>query len=319
MSPRRTPLGRTGISLPALGFGCSPLGGVFGDVDEATAVEAVHAALAAGLDYFDTAPFYGLGRSEAVLGRALAGVPRERYVLGSKVGRWGETDFDFSPEAVEAGLRASLARLGVAHLDLVVVHDVEHGDLAAIAADTLPWLRRARDSGLVRAIGASGLPLAALKALASEAELDFVLTYAHRTLADTTLDEALPWFAARGLGVINAAPLGMGLFTRQGPPAWHPAPDEVKAACARAVAHALARGVDPAGAALRFALAARGVASTLVGMATPAEVAANLAWAADARDAALEAELQAIVAPVAGLSWPSGRWPAPALVKEGRP
>ena len=89
-------LGRTGLEVSVLGFGGSPLGGVFGEVDTTECVRTVHAALDAGINYFDVAPFYGLTRAETMLGKCLAGVPRERFLLSSKVGRYGEADFDFS-------------------------------------------------------------------------------------------------------------------------------------------------------------------------------------------------------------------------------
>ena len=83
--PRR-PLGRTGLEVSVLGFGASPLGGVFGDVSEETAREAVHAAVRAGINLFDTSPYYGLTKSEAMLGKCLVGIPREDVVVASKVG-----------------------------------------------------------------------------------------------------------------------------------------------------------------------------------------------------------------------------------------
>ncbi|MDB5101856.1 MAG: hypothetical protein JWM80_6277 [Cyanobacteria bacterium RYN_339] len=296
------------LTLPRLGFGCSPLGGVFGPVDEAESIRAVHRALELGITYFDTAPFYGLGRSETVLGQALAGVPRERYLVGSKVGRWGEAAFDFAAPRVVAGLEASLERLGLDRLDLVVVHDVEFGDLDRIARETLPALAKARDAGLVRWIGASGLPLVALRKLADHAPLDFVLSYAHYTLADTTLLADLPSYAARAIQVINASPLGMGLLTPEGPPGWHPAPAGLVQACGRAVAVAKKRGADPAEVALGFALAAPGVASTLVGMHTVAQVERNVAMLRKPRDLATEAAMRQAIGKWQGKSWPSGTW-----------
>jgi L-galactose dehydrogenase len=102
-------LGSTGLRVSALGFGASPLGGgVFGPVDESEAIQSVHAALDVGINIIDVSPFYGYTRAETVLGKALKGIPRDRYYLGTKVGRYGDNEFDFSAErVVRSAFRAS--------------------------------------------------------------------------------------------------------------------------------------------------------------------------------------------------------------------
>src|SRR5689334_23252936 len=101
-------LGRTGLKVPVLGFGASPLGGVFGPVDDAQAARAVAEAVDLGVHYFDVAPYYGLTEAEAALGRALRSVPRDRYLLSTKVGRYGSEDFDFAARRVSRSVDESL-------------------------------------------------------------------------------------------------------------------------------------------------------------------------------------------------------------------
>ena len=111
-------LGRTDLSLPVVSFGASSLGQEFRQVDVQEALRAVHVALDCGLTFIDTSPFYGRGMSEVLLGVALRGVPRERYLLGSKLGRYTATRFDFSARRVAESIETSLQRMGVEHLDI---------------------------------------------------------------------------------------------------------------------------------------------------------------------------------------------------------
>src|SRR5437870_13807368 len=112
-------LGKTGLEVSKLGFGGSSLGAVFRSVDQTDATRAVRTALDLGINFFDTSPFYGSTRAESVLGKALEGVPRDDYALATKVGRYGETEFDFSAARVNRSLDESLARLGVDYVDLL--------------------------------------------------------------------------------------------------------------------------------------------------------------------------------------------------------
>jgi len=110
------PLGNTGLRVSVLGFGASPLGGVFRAIDEKDGVTAVRTALDLGVNLIDVSPYYGATRAETVLGRALHGVDRDSYVLATKVGRYGEHAFDFSAARVLASVEESLTQLGVDHL-----------------------------------------------------------------------------------------------------------------------------------------------------------------------------------------------------------
>src|SRR5277367_4195858 len=161
-------LGQTGLVLSPIGLGASSLGGgVFGPVEEKDAVRTVHLALDRGVRLIDVAPFYGETRAESVLGKALRGVQRDRYVLATKVGRYGDTEFDFSGERVQRSMNESLQRLGVEYVDLIQAHDVEYGDLHQIETETIPALHRLVDEGKARFVGATGYPLSPLRRLAT--------------------------------------------------------------------------------------------------------------------------------------------------------
>jgi L-galactose dehydrogenase len=297
------PLGNTGIHVSALGFGGSSLGGVFGPVDDDEAIRAVHAALDLGINYFDVSPFYGAGCAESLLGRALRGVARDRFVLSTKVGRYGDDDFDFSAARVRTSLDESASRLGVSAFDIVLVHDIEFGNTAQIVSETLPALRALVRDGKICAIGVSAHPIATLQEILDAAPLDVVLSYAHHHLFDTSSNDLRLGEAS----LIEAAPLAMGLLTNDGPPAWHPAPAPIREACARAAMHARSRGIDLAKLALGFALKNDRATSTLVGMRTVAEVEANVTNARAPIDARALDELEPFFAPIHGATWPSGR------------
>src|ERR1700681_379270 len=110
-------LGKTGLKVSALSFGASSLGGVFKPVDESVAIRSVHTALDLGINYIDVAPFYGLTKAETVLGKALRSVPRDKYYLATKIGHFGQAEFDFSAARTFRSVDASLARMGVDYID----------------------------------------------------------------------------------------------------------------------------------------------------------------------------------------------------------
>src|SRR5580700_608237 len=143
------PLGRTGLQLPWLSFGASSLGQEFRQVDLNEALRSVHVALDLGMNFIDTSPFYGRGMSECLLGVALRGVPRDRYLLGTKLGRYDVNHFDFSARRVVESVDVSLHRLGVEHLDIILCHDIEFVDMVQIVEETLPALRRVQQAGKV--------------------------------------------------------------------------------------------------------------------------------------------------------------------------
>ena len=299
-------LGRTGITVPTLGFGAATFGGAYGRVDPQEAGQVVHAAIAAGMNLFDTSPYYGSGESERLLGLCLRGVARDRYVLATKVGRYGNQDFDFTADRVVRSVEESLARLGTDHLDIVQCHDIEFWPLQRIVDEALPALNGLKRSGKVRAIGITGYPLGIFRTVLAQSAVDVVLSYCHHTLLDNTLATVVPWLDERGIGVFNASPLAMGLLSSKGPPPWHPAPAEMKAACRAAVALCAQQGADLGRVALHFALTLPGVASTFVGIGTLAELQANLAVVEQAPDPALLAAVQDLLAPWHNHVWRSG-------------
>jgi L-galactose dehydrogenase len=300
-------LGATGMRVSILGYGASPLGGVYGDVDEAEGIRTVRTALELGVNFIDVSPYYGATVAETVLGKALRGIDRSSYVLATKVGRYGEQDFDYSARRVVRSVDESLARLGCGHIDLVQCHDIEFGDLEQVVEETIPALLRLRETGKVRFVGVTGYPLLPLAYVAGRAPVDTVLSYCRYTLLDRELLSWSPHFEPRGVGVINAAPLAMGLLTEEGAPPWHPAPARVRDHAAHAAKLCRVRGVDIAQVALRFSVAPPRFATTVVGAASVATMTRNVRWATEPLDEGLLKEVEELLSPVLNTAWLSGR------------
>lgn len=300
-------LGQTDLHLSVVGFGSSPLGGAFGTIDPAEGMRAVHLAVDSGINLFDSSPYYGLTLAETRLGEALAG-RRQRVVVSTKCGRYGMDDFDFSAKRVTASIDESLRRLQTDYIDLFQVHDVEFGDVQQVIDETIPAMRRLQQQGKARYIGITGYPPRVLRRIAEAVPVDCILSYCHYDLMSTDMDDVLTPFAReRGIGLINAAALHMGILTEHGPQDWHPAPPEVREAGRKAAAFCRSQGVDIAGVAVRFCLDHPYVSSTLIGLGSTQQVEASLKLLQTSIDKKLLRQLQEIIAPAFNYAWPSGR------------
>ncbi|HEX4614024.1 MAG TPA: aldo/keto reductase [Urbifossiella sp.] len=299
------PLGRTGLRVSALSLGGAAIGQQYGPVDAADVAETVHAAFDAGVNLIDTAAYYGRGLSEELIGAALADGLRERVHLCTKAGRLDRDVFDFTPAGMRRCAEGSLKRLRTDRVDILLAHDIEFADdYERVFTETADVLHALKREGKCRYVGMSCYPLGLLRQAVERCDLDVVISYAHFTLQNTLLlTDFLPVAEDRGVGVLNASPLSLGLLTHQGPPPWHPAPPEIKAACAAAADLCRARGADIARLGMQFCYAEPRIPSTVTGTAKPAELAANVRAMREPIDADLLAAVRAALAPVADRTW----------------
>jgi len=302
-------LGSTGLQVSALSFGAAPLGNEYGAIDIGEGQRAVHHAIACGINYYDVAPYYGRTLAEERLGDALVG-KRQDILLATKAGRHGDdpvTGFDFSAKGIEQSLEDSLRRLRTDYVDVLLAHDIEFAPVDVIINETLPAMRRLREAGKLRFIGMAAYPLQMLARIIDIVDVDVVLSYSRYNLFDTTLDDMLaPMALRRGVALLNASPLNMGLLTEAGPPDWHPAPQCV-IECAQQIAdYCRQQGTDISLLALQFTLANPYASSTLVGMSTEAEVTRNVGIMDIPPDPALLTEIHAMIEPVINLYWKEG-------------
>lgn len=299
-------LGQTGMEVSALSFGASSLGSVFRQTDDAEAVRTVHAALDAGINYIDVSPYYGATKAEAVLGKAIAETSRDRFYLSTKAGRYGVDTFDFSAARIKSSLEESLRRLNTDYVDILFLHDIEFVEPGIILEEAIPALNRLKEQGKIRFSGICGLPLALFEQLLPQAEVDAIISYCHYSLNDTTLLGLLPLLERRGVGLVNASPISMGLLSTRGTPEWHLASRELKDACLRAARLAEDRGADIAKLAIQFSTRDDRIPTTLVSTANPDNIVRNARWADEPIDEELLRDVLEALEPVQGRTWISG-------------
>lgn len=302
-------IGRTGMKVSALSFGASSLGSVFRETKESEAVAAVHTAVDSGMNFIDVSPYYGHYKAETVLGKALREIQRDKYYLSTKVGRYGKdgvNTWDYSARRATESVYESMERLGVDHIDLINVHDIEFADLHQVVEETLPALVALRDKGVVGHVGITDLQLENLQWVidhVAPGTVESILNFCHFTLNDDKLLDYLDYFEQRGIGVINASPLSMGLLSRRGVPAWHPAPKSLVDACRRAVEYCDAKGYPIEKLAMQYSLSEPRIATTLFSSANPENVAKNIAFVSEQPDWELLDEVKRIIGDQQRVSW----------------
>jgi D-threo-aldose 1-dehydrogenase len=312
------------ITVSRLGFGTAPIGKLFEPISEQQAIETIQAAYAAGLRFFDTAPLYGTGLSEQRVGLALAGVPRDSFVLETKVGRlvtgrdqpigqWEKgIRFDFSRDGVRRSLDESLQRLKLDHVDIALIHDPdlspEH--YQQVIDHAFPALAELREQGVVKAIGAGMNQWEMPAKFVQYADPDCFLLAGRYTLLEQTSLEFLELCRSKGIQIWLGGVFNSGILARgAGPGAkyqYAEAPEHIQAKVRRLQAVCDQHQVSLKVAALHFAAAHPAVKSLILGMESPAEVADNVqSWNA-AVPAALWQDLRAQGLIEAGAPLPGG-------------
>ena len=298
-----------------LGFGASSLGGVFHDIREAEGIEAVHTAVDNGINFIDVSPYYGHLKAEIVLGKALKEIPRDKYYLSTKVGRYGKDGknyWDYSAERVTASVYESMERLNIDFIDLINVHDVEFqgdlpGGLQKVVDETLPALVKLREKGVVGHVGITDLQPENLKWVIEHSEpgtVESVLSLCHYCLNDEMLLDYLDFFEQNNIGVINASPFSMGLLSQRGAPAWHPAPEPLKEACRKATEYCDQQGYPIDKLAIQYSTALNPrIATTLFSSANPKNVLKNIGYVNEPFDAQLAQKVQEIIGDQMRVRW----------------
>jgi D-threo-aldose 1-dehydrogenase len=299
-----TRVGGTALAVTRLGIGTAPLGGLYAPVSRADAIATIHAALDSGISFFDTAPHYGAGQSEEQLGAALTGVPRERYVLATKVGRSvtadGRSVKEFTRDAVLRGIEDSLARLGVDRIDILHIHEPDTEYRQALD-EVYPVLAELRAAGVIKAIGVGQNQWEMPADFVRDAAIDCLLLAGRYTLLEQgALPVLLSLCQERNVSVFLGGVFNSGILVTGAQPGAKynyfdaPAPvmdrvRQIETICAR-------HGTPLAHAAVQFPAAHPAVSSLVIGVRSVAEVAAlHEAWQAnipaqlwaDLRDAGL--------------------------------
>ncbi|PYV43181.1 MAG: aldo/keto reductase [Acidobacteria bacterium] len=293
-------LGKTGLEVTRVGLGCAAIGGLYGDIPDEQAYAVVSRALSLGMNLFDTAPLYGYGKSEMRLGKALAGVPRERFVLATKVGRllvpkemgsteqdgqWGNPPpvrprFDFSYDAVMRSFEESLKRLNVDRIDILHIHDPDnHYDQAIRGAYSA--LDKLRSQRLIRGVSAGMNQSEMLARFAREGDFDcFLLAGRYSLLEQGALDELFPLCAKKNIGIMLGGTYNSGILAKELKPGakynYADAPPEILEKARGLQALASRYNVSLKAAASQFALAHPVVTTIIPGTRVPERVDENL-------------------------------------------
>ena len=302
-------IGKTGMKVSALSFGASSLGSVFRSTREEEALEAVYTAIEGGMNFIDVSPYYGHYKAETVLGKALKNIPREKYYLSTKVGRYGKdgvNTWDYSAKRAQESVYESMERLNIDHIDLINVHDVEFADLNQVVNETLPALVELREKGVVSHVGITDLQLENIKWVIEHSPagtVESVLNFCHYCLCDDKIVDFLDFFEEHEVGIISASPLSMGLLSQRGVPDWHPAPKPLVEVCKKAAEHCASKGYPIEKLAMQFALSNDRIATTLFSSANPENVKKNLAFIEEPIDWQLVEEVREIIGDQQRVSW----------------
>ena len=330
MNPlERRRLGRTEVTVTPMGLGGAPLGDLFEVIPEPQGEATILTALDAGIGYVDTAPWYGRGRSEHRFGHVLSSIPRERFVISTKVGRilrrpsslpfsadrWVgglpfEVEFDYSYDGIMRSYEDSLQRLGLPRVDILLIHDLEpnyfpdpadmNSHLDALdRGGGMKALLELKAAGEIGAIGAGvNLEGTISRYLDRQFPLDAFLVAMPYTLLDQpVLDKEFPICAERGIGIVIGAVFASGILATGSKPGalWHyqPAAEPVLQKVAKIEAVCARHDVPLRAAALQFPLLHPIVAAIIPGANRPSMVHENLALLRHAIPPAFWAELKA--------------------------
>lgn len=315
-------LGKTSLNLTSLGFGASSIGAEFGQFDLTTSLSSVRTAVEAGINFIDTAAYYGRGMSEVLLGQIIPQIPRDQIVVSTKLGRYAPQHFDFSAKRVAESVDVSLERMRLDTLDIVFCHDIEYGDIQQVIDETLPALARQVEKGKVRYIGISGYPMKNFERVIPTGLIDCAITYNHYTLQNDMALRLLPLAESHSVGLINAAPFSARLLTSMPLPPWHKATPEVRRIAAEAVAYCKSQGTSIEKLALQFSVSHPGFASCLVGSAIPTEIQQWMQWLDEPIDHDLIDAVSKILRPIHNWFYVEGRaenndlsWPTSTIAK----
>jgi aryl-alcohol dehydrogenase-like predicted oxidoreductase len=294
-----------------LSYGGSSLGSVFRKIAEAEGIRTVQTAIDLGINYIDTSPFYGITTAESILGKALKGIPREKYYLATKAGRYGHDskDFDFSYDRIIKSAEESMKRLGVGYLDVFQLHDIEyHGGrfIEQALTEGISALQKLKEQSKTRFYGITTYPIEVFRKALARVDVDTILSHNHFSLNDTQLLDLLQLVKEQNLGLINASPLSMGLLTKRFVADWHPATEKHRAVVNRAISFCESEGTCLEKLAVWFSTSNEDIPTTLVSTANPERIKKNVTWIEESLDMQLVEEVQRILQPIFNKDWGFG-------------
>ena len=307
---------KSGLQIPEFGIGTSAFGGLFASVSESAVQEVISTSMQLGLNYFDTAPHYGMGSAEVRLGRNTDQLPRNSFIVSTKVGRlivpserlddpgWEnstpsvERIFDFSAGGIERSLTESLERLSMESVEMVFIHDPDGAADQAIN-EAYPVLEKLRSQGIVKTIGVGITSNEIPTRFINETDIDVVLIALRYTLLDqSAATELLPTALKKGVSVIAGGVFNSGILTSPKAGAtfnYEPASPEVLARAQKIEKFFIDRGVSLTQAALQYPMQHPAISAILVGCRSAEEVITNVAHYNNKIDSQIWSEFDSFV------------------------
>ncbi len=305
---QKSQIGKTGLMVTKLSFGCSSIGNLYRLVSEAEAEAVLSAVWAADIRYFDTAPHYGRGLSEKRLGAFLLDKPRDNYVLSTKVGRVltpspmpiAEVDgfiaplqnavhYDYSADGILASFESSCARLGTGHIDILYVHDLgtyNHkaeaaGHMAAFLGSGYEQLVRLKERARITAFGLGVNEIEVCLDVMDFGRIDVILLAGRLTLLDRSAETVLvPLCIANQTSLVLGGIFNSGILAKGAVEGatydYGPASPEILARVRNLKEQAEKRGMSLPASALHFAFHHPAVSSTLIGTSSVESLRRNL-------------------------------------------
>ncbi|WP_334176151.1 aldo/keto reductase [Pseudoxanthobacter sp.] len=305
VSDRRT-LPSNGLSLTVMGLGCAQMGNLYRVTPYAESLSAHDKAWEAGIRYFDTAPFYGMTRSERRLGTMLTEHDRADYVISTKVGRLLVPDatlgdeeqgyvkplpfrpvYDYSYDAILRSFEASRQRLGIIDIDILYVHDIggfTHGEKGAhywtqlTSGGGFRALGELRDSGAIRGFGLGVNEWQVARDALNEARIDITMLAGRYTLLEQESLGLLDACVKAGTAITCAGAFNSGILVGNNKFNYGDAPAEVVARVSALQAVSAEFGVALPAAALQFPMAHPAVVTCVSGARNAAQLASNIDW-----------------------------------------
>lgn len=278
------PVGTTGLRVPLLGLGGAPIGNLYATLPEAQVLATVRFALEHGLHFIDTAPLYGAGGSERLIGQVVANYPRASFVLATKVGRLvlpgGQVSFDFTRSGVLRSLEESLQRLNLTQVDILHIHDADdEGHFKTALEEAFPALAELRAQGVIKAIGAGMNQWQKPAEFLRHADFNCFLLAGRYTLLEQGGLDFLNTCQAKNVRVFLGGVYNSGILATGPRPGakynYSDAPPHILERVAKIEAVCRRHQVPLKAAAIQFALAHPAV-SAVIGAQSPDEIAENL-------------------------------------------
>jgi len=295
-------VGKTDLPVPRFGLGTAPIGNLYEKLSDEQAVSTIHYALEQGVNFLDTAPLYGEGLAEHRLGQALAGIPRDSYILQTKVGRLvqpdGQVTFNYSRDEILRSIEASLERLKLDRIDILLVHDADVDNKYDLALnEAFPTLVELREQGVIKAVGAGMNQWEMEWDFARHIDVNCFLLAGRYTLLEQTSLDFLDYCQQNDISIFLGGVYNSGILAIGPQPGakynYADAPADILARVARLQAVCERYQVPLNVAALNFPLAHPAVTSLVVGAIKPEEVAANIEALQTEIPAQLWADLEA--------------------------